>query len=77
MSLPAHLGQLKACTSCLSKYGETGLAREADRILALFQPETSHYCFNCKELVLAEPDGGYPCICRSCLAKGKEAIATS
>jgi hypothetical protein len=75
VNLPSHLGQLKACTSCISKFGEATLSLEADQILSKFQPRAAHYCFICKGPVIAEADGGSPLICHACLAEGKKAIA--
>lgn len=71
LPLPSHLGNLKACSSCISKHGAEKIAREADRLLTdwyLNQPPPPT-CLVCGEPVLINNDGSRPLWCQKCEKK--------
>ena len=70
--LPTHIGTLKACGPCLSKYGEKTLAEEADRIMSQWVALHEPHCLMCHEPVLLNLDGSAPVLCASCIYRGRE-----
>ena len=71
--IPAHVGNLRACDSCISKHGAEKLGAEADRLLTdwfmsqLPAPE----CPICGSPLLVRSDGTIPAWCQKCDAKRK------
>ena len=75
--IPSHIGNLRACATCIGKFGIDNLAIEADRLLTdYFVGQTPQpKCAVCgSPVLLINASGAHPVWCQRCELQRQELV---